>query len=100
MPQARRIRASELNDSDRERFWARVQKLPGPNGCWLWKSIKNTEGYGRFYLRCGDREWLALANRVSYALAHGEVPAGRCLRLTCGDASCVPPEHWKLMLGR
>lgn len=83
------------------RFWSKVDKSPGqgPNGdCWLWKggnrgsrvsSLSNTF-YGGFRNNEGK---IVLAHRVSYALAHGAIPAAVSILHTCDTPACVRVEH-------
>jgi hypothetical protein len=65
-----------------ERFWAKVEKT---DGCWLWQGTKTTFGYGVFSGRP--------AHRVAYALTHGPIPDGLCVRHSCDNPPCVNPAH-------
>lgn len=37
-----------------------------------------------------------LVRRVLWAALHGEIPAGRIVRMTCESALCINPEHMEL----
>lgn len=79
--------------SERERFLASVQKIPG--GCWLWTQSLHPTGYGLF--RCGSmsdgtrrRE---RAHRASYRLFVGPIPDGMDILHSCDVRRCVNPAH-------
>jgi len=72
-----------------KRFWAKVDRR-GPEDCWEWRSpATSTFGYGR--IKAGDRLWSA--HRVSYVLAHGQVPPGLWVLHSCDNPLCVNPSH-------
>lgn len=74
------------------RFWAKVDRSAGTDGCWLWTGGHDRGGYGRFsvgYQRIR-------APRLAWELAHGPVPDGLWVLHNCptGDnPSCVNPAH-------
>ena len=70
-----------------ERFWAKVEKT---ETCWSWTGAETKDGYGQ--LRRGGR-----ANRCSWELHFGPIPAGMRILHTCDNPSCVRPDH--LFLG-
>ncbi len=72
-----------------ERFWSKVDKSAGPNGCWLWKASCFSTGYGVFS-RMGTLE---LAHRCSWELANGPIPKGLWVCHHCDCPPCVNPEH-------
>ena len=76
-----------VNKTD-ERFWAKVEKLPG-DGCWFWRGAHKAHGYG--HLNRGGR-WL-LAHRYAYEILIGPIPAGLELDHLCYEPSCVRPAH-------
>jgi hypothetical protein len=82
----------ELSDSDKERFWAKVDKT---ESCWLWTG-SCLKGHGRFKVN-GKMEF---AHRVSWILAGNTIPAGLCIlhapHSVCGHKNCVNPEHLRV----
>lgn len=71
-----------------ERFWRRVDKSAGPDGCWLWTGCKDKWGYG-------DLQFLGKhlqAHRVAWILTRGHPGKMDCLH-TCHNASCCNPAH-------
>lgn len=76
-----------------ERFWAKVDKS---GDCWLWTAYCMAKGYGVF----GIHRTTELAHRVSWQLAHGDIPDGLFVLHNCPDGdnpACVNPAH--LFLG-
>lgn len=71
------------------RFWSKVDKSAGANGCWLWTASTNGHGYGKFKFngRCVS------AHRFSYELATGESLGDRYLDHKCHTPGCVNPRH-------
>lgn len=84
------------------RFWAKVDKSAGPDGCWLWTAHRSRAGYGSF--RIGGRAGNMLkAHRVAWELANGPIPSAgdhhgtMCVCHKCDVTGCVNPAH--LFLG-
>lgn len=75
------------------RFWAKVDRSTGPDGCWLWMACLNSQGYGQ--IRINHRS--VLAHRVSYEAAHGPIQDGQQVLHRCDTPRCVNPAH--LFLG-
>jgi hypothetical protein len=69
-----------------ERFLEKVIKT---DGCWIWASSKNNDGYGHF--RFGGK--MVRAHRASYHLFRGEIPEGCVIAHKCDNPGCVNPDH-------
>lgn len=73
---------------DIARFWSKVDKSAGPDGCWLWTAAILATGYGGFKYR-GK---MVKAHRVAYELTLG--PLGSLLACHhCDNPPCVNPAH-------
>lgn len=72
-----------------ERFWAKVDKTAGPDGCWLWTAYRDPAGYGKF----GVGRSVMLAHRFSFWLANYLPPLGIMICHRCDNPRCVNPAH-------
>ena len=72
-----------------DRFWSKVDKSSGPDGCWVWNGKPNADGYGIFYLNNSS----CMAHRFSWELLHGKVPRGFEVCHSCDNPPCVNPQH-------
>jgi hypothetical protein len=72
-----------------ERFWEKVDRSAGPDGCWPWLAGRYSTGYGEFSI--GYRK--SAAHRVAYELLIGPIPAGLELDHLCRNRLCVNPAH-------
>jgi hypothetical protein len=73
-----------------DRFWSRINKSAGPDGCWFRGSGRTLEKfYGVFYYKNG----VYMAHIVAYELMNGPVPEGLLLRHLCGRKGCCNPMH-------
>lgn len=75
-----------------ERFWSKVDRLPGADSCWIWRTNISRLGYGRITVNNRSRE----AHRVAWELAHGPIPAGQHVLHACDNTRCVRPDHLHL----
>jgi predicted XRE-type DNA-binding protein len=72
------------------RFWAKVERTPFSDECWLWKASCFPNGYGQFDHQTAHRVAWKLANRK-------EIPSGLVVRHMCHNPKCCNPKH--LILG-
>ena len=97
------MRPYSITPSLLARFWAKVHKLPEPDGCWEWTGAILTKGYGQFWVGGGIK---VQAHRISWEIHNGPIPEGLLACHSCdvkyppGDITyrkCVRPSH--LFLG-
>lgn len=73
-----------------ERFWDKVDRSAGENGCWPWTAYKNCKGYGRITVEGKS----VYAHRVAWELDHDRpVPTGLHVCHTCDHPPCMRPLH-------
>jgi hypothetical protein len=82
-------RSLRLTGAQAEKFWARVDRSGGPDGCWLWMGSRNN--YGQFWRT--DIKRKVMAHRFAYELEVGPVPEGLMLDHLCRQRYCVNPRH-------
>lgn len=88
----RTMRARAVGDLA-ERFWARVDRSAGPDGCWPWTGHRKPHGYGVLSVR-GRPEH---AHRLAYVLENGAIPEGLWVRhAVCHNPPCCNPRHLAL----
>lgn len=73
-----------------ERFWKKVDKSAGPDGCWIWKGHTDKYGYGRH----GSN----LAHRMMYQHTNGPIVKGTPIVQSCKEKLCLNPNH--LIIGK
>ena len=71
------------------RFWAKVDKSAGPDGCWIWTAYRASNGYG--WVGFGGRK--QAAHRIAFQLATGDQLGDLYLDHKCFNPSCVNPKH-------
>lgn len=74
------------------RFWPKVDKSGGQDGCWEWKGCTdNTRngGYGMFTMDYRSHR----AHRIAYELTHGPIPDGLVACHHCDNPRCCNPSH-------
>ena len=76
-----------MKKSVQDRFLAKI--VASPNGCWIWQSGTNADGYGLF--RVDGR--MVRAHRFAYELLVGPIPEGLELDHLCRVRNCVNPAH-------
>lgn len=69
------------------RFWAKVDKSAGADGCWPWTASVSRSGYGRFRINGKSIE----ANRIAYELTFGVSP--EIVDHRCRNTICCSPQH-------
>lgn len=95
-----------------ERFWSKVDKSAGSDGCWIWTASTLGRGYGSFYVGPNGGGTIG-AHRFAYQLEVGDIPEGltvehRCHTEagncpsdeTCPHRRCVNPAHLELLTNR
>lgn len=75
-----------------DRFWEKVDRLAGPDGCWLFTGA-TTHGYGRLSVPGTSGE---TASRLAYRLTFGD-PGALGVLHHCDNPPCCNPTH--LFLG-
>lgn len=75
-------------------FWTKVDR---GDGCWRWTGSLHERGYGTWSVRLNGRDTSVRPHRVSWFLAHGDMPDGLVVDHLCGNRACVAPEHLALV---
>ena len=75
-----------------DRFWSRVDRSAGPDGCWPWTGARGRRGYGQLKWQGRD----ARAPRVAYEIGAGPIPEGLFVLHSCDNPPCVNPAHLRV----
>jgi len=81
-------------------FWTHVNRCSHGETCqvccWLWRTSRDTWGYGQVVIRHDGRQRKYGAHRFSWLLTRGDIPEGLMVLHNCpgGDnKACVNPQH-------
>lgn len=85
MPKYRPI--PPMTEEDEQRFWAKVDVIPGC--CWEWSGSRNQRGYGDFRIARS----VYRAHRISRHLLVGDMDPDLDADHQCLNTSCVNPDH-------
>lgn len=77
-----------------DRFWSKVDRSAGIDGCWIWMAYKDPNGYGWVGFG-GERQ---AAHRLAYELVTGELLGEMEIDHACHNPSCVNPHPRHLRL--
>lgn len=78
-----------LSQSDKDRFFAKVDKVSSPLGCWLWTGGLSAKRYGHMSIRGR----LVRAHLLSVLIVGRVPPAGMFVLHKCDVPRCVNPNH-------
>lgn len=67
--------------------------VPIESGCWEWRGMVESHGYGSIRLGKGKR---MRAHRYSWSLYNGPIPKGLFVLHSCDYPRCVNPAHLRL----
>lgn len=74
------------------RFWDHVDISPDPNGCWVWRGLTSTGGYGLVTIHYK----MYRTHQLAYELMTGPIPPGALVLHSCDNPPCVNPAHLRL----
>ena len=89
---------SQLTDDYLAKLRRRLSsRLVRSGDCLEWQGGKAGRGYGVLCVVVNGKKRMEYAHRVSWIIAHGEIPVGMMVLHRCDNPSCANPEH--LFLG-
>lgn len=77
------------------RFWRKVDKSAGDDGCWLWTASLKPNGYGQFGLNAEVRSYYA--HRFAWEIENGAIPGKLTVDHLCRTRNCVNVRHMELV---
>ncbi len=77
------------------KFWSNIVRKAGDE-CWQWTGSTDSKGYGKFYMKNGDKELYLIATRVVYFLVTSQDPEDLCILHSCDNPRCCNPAHLRL----
>jgi hypothetical protein len=82
-----------MNQADVDRFLSKVPAEPDENGCLIWLTCRDYDGYGMFHFNGNN----VRAHRFAWEITHGAIPKDLWVLHKCDVPSCVNVDH--LFLG-
>lgn len=83
-----------MNQKYVDRFMSRIEVAP--DGCWIWQSTINNQGYGVIAFEGKARK----AHRFAHEVFIGPIPEGFDVDHLCRVRSCANPEHLEAVTHR
>lgn len=91
------MRRAYRSPANAEKFWSRVDKSAGEDGCWPWTGPTHSEnGYGLFGFAGRTR----LTHRIALMIAGIEVPEGMVTDHLCRVRLCCNVKHLEVVTQR
>lgn len=83
----------------KKRLMAKIEKVGGKDGCWIWNGSVGGAGYGE--IRIGGKGSHSgpktSPHRVSYTLFNGAIPDDKEIDHKCNVKTCCNPRHLQLV---
>lgn len=79
-----------------DRFWEKVDKSAGPDGCWPYMGFRKWDGYGWLARTIDGKQKHMTAHRCAWILTQGFPPEGMHLLHKCDNPPCCNPTHLRL----
>jgi DNA-binding CsgD family transcriptional regulator len=84
----------QMIEAAADRFWSKAGR--SADGCWPWLGEVTSSGYGWIVFKRGGKRRKIGAHRMAYLLKRGEIASNQSVLHTCGNRSCVNPNHLAL----